>query len=159
MTDFVINAKKEMAKQPDESFDVTLTRRGKLIESIFNYANFLKQKPELWQFVPCDDNNVPLVEPKDYADILEKGGSVYSWDDDKSEYEAAKSRVLFTDFEYKEMPGCHYAINGNFALILDKFRPHVTTNKNMSMLIETLEDIAPYNLTLSETALKLINGK
>ena len=57
MTDFVIS---------QWSMDLTKKQR----ERIANYANFLKQKLEIWQVVPCklvDGVWVVLEEPKYYG--------------------------------------------------------------------------------------------
>jgi len=51
-----------------------------------NYANFIKQKPEIWMFIPCDENGNVLEEP------IETIGGVEMY---SKRYQQAKERCLF----------------------------------------------------------------
>lgn len=125
---------------------------------IVSYAKFLKQKPELWMFVACDDNNVPLVEPENWANFVEYSGvSVPNLKPEFYAYHAAKSRVLFDGILYSG----NWKDEGQTCHVLT-----VRSSKKISFGIgfkngihQTLEDLAPYNLTLTETAIKQINGE
>lgn len=102
---------------------------------IIEYAKFLKQKLELWMFVPCDlDGNV-----------LEKAceSSVKGCRDCAcSEYEKAKKRCLFEILSYEEDSKNYWYFGiTEFNLIgVDK--------------VEIVESLATYGLTLTETAKK-----
>lgn len=97
MVEFVLNAKKHMSREnnPNLQFEKLLTKRGILIESIFNYANFLSQPLTLGMFVPCVNGEV-IKEPKKKY----KGGqtvvfSTNQFTKEYSDYLKAKERVLF----------------------------------------------------------------
>ncbi|MBG0514076.1 hypothetical protein [Elizabethkingia meningoseptica] len=86
MTDFVINSnEKRMSSNPYNERDYD----NDFICEVVEYAKFLKQPLALWMFVPCDENNVPLMKP-DYLG----GETSKRWND----YDYAKSRVLFEGF-------------------------------------------------------------
>ena len=65
-----------------------------------NFDNFLEKPLKLGYFIPCDENDVPLEEPKRWNDYLE---FPESFDGNKEWYELyayqeAKKRVLFEGF-------------------------------------------------------------
>ena len=59
-----------------------------------NYANFIKQKPEILMFIPCDENGNVLEEP------IETIGGVEMY---SKRYQQAKERCLFEGFECEEI--------------------------------------------------------
>lgn len=61
------------------------------------YANFISQKPELWMFVPCDEEGNVLVEPKLDGKYGNSDSSLY--DADILNYRQAQSKVLFKNVE------------------------------------------------------------
>ena len=70
------------------------------------YANFVSQKPELWMFVPCDEDGKVLEEPEQYNSWLNKksidwGKVPFNIDLHTFEkYKKAQSKVLFSlEFE------------------------------------------------------------
>ncbi|HFI4796469.1 TPA: hypothetical protein ACGQK4_002188 [Elizabethkingia anophelis] len=118
------------------------------VESIRAYAEFLKQPLELWMFIPCDENNVPLMKP-DYL-----GGETYKrWND----YDYAKSRVLFEGFEIEQSKSRigFYLPEYNcidYSIVQNNF-------SSPSKYLTTIEDLIIYSgLTLTETAIKQIYG-
>lgn len=61
------------------------------------YANALSQTPRLGHFIPCDENDVPLEDPKNYVSALELGvGEHY---EKALNYQQACDRVLFEGFK------------------------------------------------------------
>ena len=61
------------------------------------YAHFLKKPLKLGYFIPCDENDVPLEEPKrwkDYLDFPESFDGNKEWYELYA-YQEAKKRVLF----------------------------------------------------------------
>ena len=74
----------------------------KLLNKIFNYANFLNQPLKLEMFVPCDEDGNVLEEPKNYKQWERKAlNTPYDLDLIKYEqYQQAKEKVLFEGFEY-----------------------------------------------------------
>ena len=70
------------------------------LSEIINYTNFVSQKPELWMFVPCDEEGNVLEEPKlpyekaTWCDKCEELNPEYS------KWYKAQSKVLFSlEFE------------------------------------------------------------
>lgn len=140
MTDFVLNARLDMEKLPNEDFRETISRRGVLIESMFNYANFLKQPLELWMFVPCDEKGNVLNRPN--------GGMREQDDRIHNNYHQAKERCLFEGFEF---------IGEDYKSIFARVR----WDLNREMLVAyfdkmNIEDLIQYNLQLTQTAIKQI---
>ena len=120
------------------------------------YSKFLKQTPQLWMFVPCklvDGVWVVLEEPKLSKDFWDKGEVSKEWE----QYQQAKERCYFEGFEVKER-NCNeakfkYIENGLIAV----FYYNKTTNSfEENADFKTLEDLIPYNLTLTATAQKEI---
>lgn len=75
-------------------------------ELTIKYATFLKQKLELWMFIPCkivDGVWVVLEEPKSKGDVQKFKNDSFDynayWDKQNKEYQEAKDRVLFEGFE------------------------------------------------------------
>lgn len=148
MTEFVIRENDNWEKETE-----LMTH----FNNVVRYAEFLKQKPELYQFVPCDDNNVPLVEPKG-TDLENSFFEMQVDYNDERLYEAAKSRVLFEGFyidSSRTQTRLDLITNGEIPIAY--FDP--SGQWFIKGNIDTIEDLAPYNLTLSETSLKLINSK
>lgn len=87
MTDYVFEQKRPIPSADLHEMDYYY-KEYEIVEKIFNYANFLKQPLKLGMFVPCDENDVPLDEPKDYEHNVKK-----------REYQQAKERVIFEGFE------------------------------------------------------------
>jgi hypothetical protein len=117
------------------------------------YSKFLKQTPQIWMFVACklvDGVWVVLELPKvcictDLCSLCK-------------EYQQAKERCYFDGWEYDGMEeGFIYIKKDDTLLIFD------TENKTLMFLntmvtdnISTIEDLIPYNLTLTATAQKEI---
>ena len=62
-----------------------------------NFDNFLEKPLKLGYFIPCDENDVPLEEPKrwkDYLDFPESFDGNKEWYELYA-YQEAKQRVLF----------------------------------------------------------------
>jgi len=86
MVDFVIS---------QWSIDLTPIQR----ERIQKYANFLKQALKLGMFVPCDENDVPLVEPEMDMFFTATTDGMAIYENAVYDYQQAKDRVLFEGFE------------------------------------------------------------
>ena len=104
---------------------------------LYDYANFLSQKLELWMFVPCDENGNVL----EYKEPYEDGTNI--------QYQQAKDRVLFEGFEVE----------------IDKHeRIFLNNEKSQTVFIglgwtfenENIESLIEYKPTLTATALKQI---
>ena len=113
------------------------------------YANFVSQKPELWMFVPCDEDGNVLEEPEQYNSWLNKksidwGKVPFNIDLHTFEkYQQAQYRVLFR-WELRK--------DNSVGLINWSDRIHLSIYK-------TLEDLPEHykrNMKLTETALKQI---
>ena len=119
------------------------------------YANFVSQKPELWMFVPCDEEGNVLEEPEQYNSWLNKTG--IDWEKVPfnidlhtfEKYKKAQSKLLFKGWKYEgaliDKNGTYY---GNYLdLSTDDF-------KTLEIILYLLEDYSLFELT--ETALKQI---
>jgi len=125
------------------------------------YSKFLKQTPQIWMFVPCKLVNgvwSVLEEPKrPWQDSIIEEGLHERYKQELSEYQQAKERCYFEGFEVKER-NCNeakfkYIENGLIAV----FYYNKTTNSfEENADFKTLEDLIPYNLTLTATAQKEI---
>lgn len=102
-----------------------------------NYANFLKQPLKLGMFVPCDEYDVHLEK---CAECLDSYNLIC--ETHKIEFEQAKERVLFKGFE---LLNDELFINGKLFWV-GKFDGN-----------ETVEDLIPINIILTDYAIKQLN--
>lgn len=96
MVDFVLSKAKSLGIGGDTYQDFYL--------KISNYATFLKQSLKLGFFIPCDENDVPLVEPKGWKAYIQTNGWKSLHPDALircRNYAKAKENVLFEGFELK----------------------------------------------------------
>jgi hypothetical protein len=94
------------------------------LNKIFNYANFLSQPLTLGMFVPCDDNNVPLKEPKGWKAFIQENGwkSLHSDALNRCRlYVQAKDKVLFEGFKYLKDDEGYYLEHNNVTLFPEEF--------------------------------------
>lgn len=114
--------------------------RGKMLDEIGSYAEFLKQPLKLEMFVPCDEEgNVIIID-------TEHKENPKSWSEDEiKQYSKAKEKVLFEGFEVK----------GNYLMYYDFMYMMIYELENKT--IESIIDEIPNNhLTLIHNALKQI---
>lgn len=104
------------------------------------YANFLKKPLELGMFVPCDEDGNVLEKPNEFASV-----GVF-------EYQQAKERVLFKGVEYSNEGIKELSINGKVIW----FKNAIDYE---SWYYQTIEDLIPYELELTESAIKQIGYK
>lgn len=124
---------------------------------ITNYANFLSQSLRLEMFVPCNKEGNVLKEPTN----LEKMQA--SWADNPiddvfykvRDFNKAKEKVLFEGFNYiKELRNSggnytHILKKDDFEIYIQWGGFHISGKKE----IKTIEDLVPYNLTLTKNAI------
>lgn len=112
-----------------------------------NHVNFLKQKLELWMFVPCK-----LVEG---VWVPIKGKENHFIRKELDEFREAKNRVLFEGFELFEMSAGLNVIRETlkFSQVFASYNsePFYKCNGH-----NTIEDLVKYNLELTPTAKKQI---
>ena len=141
MTDFVIYQYEKLKNKEINTLDYA-----------FNtgiYAHFLKKHLKLGYFIPCDENDVPLEEPKHY-DLWKKHGSFTQYGESIvykcNKFYEAKQRVLFEGFEYdKENDWVTY---NEFA----RFFVSELQNGKVEDLFKLIKD----EITLTETSKKEI---
>ena len=117
------------------------------------YDNFLSQPLELWMFVPCDENDNVLEEPKeDNSKYWNKGVdgefNHNKFIDEKIQYLQAKERVLFEGFKLIE--------NSKLIKIV---RQNGDINKSVGFGFSkvkerTIESLVFMDLTLTPNAIK-----
>jgi hypothetical protein len=104
-----------LSNQPEglevQSINAQQSDRTRRYYQNISYANFLKMTLELWMFVPCGENNVPLEEPDKENFIFEEHPELpdnpKEYDEEKfneylKQFQQAQSRVLFEWFDYEE---------------------------------------------------------
>ena len=144
MTDFVLEQSEILHKEKNRNFNLGLLD---FTTDLIKYARFLKQPLELYMFVPCDENNIPLKKQtmyysEEYIGKL-KGIEVEVAklvNRKISDYYFAKKRCLFEEFIYD---GFKYIECKNYCINIS----------NLPKL--TIEHLIKHNLTLTETAIKL----
>lgn len=121
---------------------------------IAKYAKFLSQPLKISMFIVCDENQVPLEEPRmEYYDSMTGWNcpeDARNYQDKLESYNKAKSNVLFEDFS---LIGNNHVEHKGFVVGLG-FK---------NGIFKTIEDLTKHNntkniLTLTENAVKLING-
>jgi hypothetical protein len=142
MTDFVLKQLNE------ENSRVKPIRE--VLNSLENYANFLKQPLQLGFFVPCDENG-NVLDPSDAFRSCEKG-FVYS---------KAKENVLFNGFVFEESQ--KEALKNNTQLSVSIYTEnsfYITHRLNGKCHawfgLKTVEDLIKCKIELSKTAIKQI---
>jgi len=133
-------------------------------QNIQNYANFLKQPIEIWQFIPCklvDGNWVVLEEPKYYMDWYKWGSFskygesiVKECSDYHNDLKEAKEIVIFEGFELVDS-GFSDSLN-LLCVRENKFIGSVIKGELITQF-ETIGDLTKYNLELTQTAIKTLN--
>lgn len=134
MTDFVLQFEQNEAKSPE------LRNFLKGVDTVVNYAKFLKQPLTLGMFVPCDENGNVLQEPElcnEFFSVDEE--EVY--EHELYLFETAEEKVLFKGFVL--IGNTVDNINGNC------FFTEYLRGRNV-------EDLIHMNLTLTESAIKQI---
>ena len=152
MKDFVLEIENEIKKE--DYLIVTWQTKVSEIDRIFNYANFLNQPLKKGMFVPCDENDEVLEEPKkeNYTDSTGFVNNAYFIE--TNDYQKAKEKVIFEGFEitncqnefkkkYIGIITFLYKLNISFTTF-DSFRTGKTNQ------IKTIEDLIPYNLELTQ---------
>lgn len=136
MTDFVIE-KYETTSNP------TLFE-----ETVFNYANFLKQPLEIGMFVPCDN----------YGNVLEQNCDVINErcrDCSCREFQKAQSKVLFEGFSFEDfsfIESCYCLLtNENIVLkyCFETYETLIRDDDGNYVNSNSIEDLIPYNLDLA----------
>lgn len=158
MVDFVLEQNKFLEiitdnYTPPETLSSNIVR---LFLKQFNYANFLKKLLELGQFIACKDG-VPLEEPnpKDFDDT--KWDYQAAW----SQWNEAKSLVLFEGLEAISFSN---STDLGIRKLSGKFQGDLCMKENGKFCdfdndfqkLKMIDDLTGYDLTLTETAMKLI---
>lgn len=147
MTDFVLEQNEKLRKDIHDNYNKLLIPQ--CCDRIFNYANFLKKPLKLGYFIPCDENDVPLEEPKHY-DLWKKHGSFTQYGESIvykcNKFYESKQRVLFEGFEYDGLY-IEYKINN-----LNRFFKDELRKGTIEDLLVQIDD----KIKLTETAKKEI---
>jgi hypothetical protein len=160
MTDFVLEVLKSAKPLNMAYFEFNIQK----LKRIENFSKFLKQKLELWMFVPCkivNDVWVVLKEPKNKnfseEEKMAKIDMQYN-----QEYQEAKDRVLFEGFEVESLEVYliwiyikeYNSDKGDFRIQYAKKSKSFWYSFNE---FKTVEDLVQYNLPLTPTAQKQIS--
>jgi hypothetical protein len=144
-TDFVLEV--------ENNFDNSKYNQNYWYEKIVNHAKTLKLKPELWMFVPTDENGNILEEPQMYERKLGFDEVDYEYDETEvKQYQTALSKVWFKGWQYDgKEDGFVYFKNNNKLLIFDIEKNTIEFIENiLTYSIQTIEHLTPYNLEITE---------
>jgi len=135
--------------------------RARRFYLIQKYADFLLKGILKEMFVPCDENDVPLVEPKDYDFFIGGyGGHIDVTFQEYKQYQQAKNRVLFKGFKVRDYRhGSLYSktITDETGLIHLFWFDKITETWEVSVGLTTIESLTKFGgIELTETALKEI---
>jgi len=98
MTKFVLERKEYWEKAFRSATGSVEDYRASHSEDCEDYANFISRKPELFQFIPCDELGIPIANKIIDIDKLKLDGPIDKQEELKKEYETALKKVLFKDF-------------------------------------------------------------
>lgn len=132
MVDFVLNQGETSTFDTDQG-DWYFKEQSKL-DKIRSYDNFLKQTLALWMFVPCDEDGNVLELP-----TKENSFNTIDHENRMIEYQQAKKRCLFEDFEMDNSFVTHKSHNSFFY-------------PTSCLHEKTIEYLVKYNLELTPTA-------
>ncbi len=138
MTDFVLLESSSVKREIASQYNFAL--------KVGNYAKFLRQKPERWMFVPCDEKGIPLEKVSSYH--LEYGRTKAS-ELRHAKYLLAEEKCLFSSIRHAE--------NHNMIIL-----GHRVLFMGDTILYKTIEELVPMlkdsklELPLTKTAINLI---
>lgn len=146
MEDFVLKT----VQTPFENEAICWEQTQKRLDAIYRYAQFLKQKPELWMFVACVDGNVlQMPQPTDGDD------GNWNYQARFNQYQQAKQKCLFEGFEVVEDNRYFITVgSGTQQISFDKETPSVASKNDKE--IKTISEICQFNLPLTQTAIDKI---
>jgi len=121
----------------------------------YQHAKTLKLKPELWMFVPTDENGNVLEEPYNYK-IYDPGYSGTEKDIDFIEcqkYQTALSKVWFNGW-FLHLINEEFIRIGNRKCFLTNYKDSdnwfLNAPHDNSIQIQTIEQLIPHNLEITE---------
>lgn len=122
----------------------------KFVKKVINYANLLSLTPEKWMFIACDSEGNVLEEP------THNGKSIETFSEVLIEYKQAKKRCYFEGFECDgNGDGFIYLKKDDLLLIFDnESKTLLLLNSSKECNIYSIEDLIPFNLTLTAAAQK-----
>lgn len=130
-----------------------LQASARYIYSTSNYAKLLEKYLKLEMFVPCDEDYNVFIEPN-ILDHRYSGIDINDFEPDLKEYQQAKEKVLFEGWYFDaEADNFIYLKNKDLMLIFDKLSNEFELISNYFYIIETVEDLAQFNLTLNQSAI------
>ena len=143
MTDYVLKINDNEPKAKNfSSFTEIANYKKEGFEKIFNYAKFLKQPLTLGMFVPCDEDGNVMEEPNHFP----TGNNTLEVEvqNKKNQFQQAKERVLFEGFEVDFSDGVINPFLEQYPIGFYDLKEWVLSDK-----FKTIEDLTPYNLTLT----------
>lgn len=111
-----------------------------------SYAKFLSQPLAHWMFVPVAEDGEVLEKPQDTDGV--------NYEQALKEYWQAKSRCLFEGFEVKYYESAIYFDNTEGSELFQYRKRQKQFRGDGYSLLETIEDLIPYGLTLTENGIK-----
>jgi hypothetical protein len=150
MTDFIEKIRDIM----NEKAPLKENKALKYFDLVFNYSDFLKTKIELGMFFPFDEKGNPVKEP----DVDFDGTNQLYF----NRYQLILDKVLFKGFiiENGYIQANRDTLYLNNQDGLDIASKNETYDKNFiwDVGFKTIEDLIPYNIKLTDVAIKRIFG-
>lgn len=148
-----------------QQFDLLFTDKISsytFIDRVIKYSKFLKKSIEKNMFVPCDESNNILEEPKNYNEWVKKSlNTKYDLDLSKyEEYQKAKQRVLFDGWEFfqNSLSGAETGVRNEVVfddnvIYFYEDRPAMFVSADLTFRtpISTIEDLLKTSLDLKIT--------
>ena len=151
MTDFIEKVRNII----NEKAPLKESKALEYFDLVFNYSDFLKTRLELGMFFPFDEEGNPLEEPND--DFTEGLESEYY-----KNYNKQMSNVLFKGFiiesGYIQANRDTLYLNNQDGLDIASKNESQDKNFIWDVGFKNIEDLIPYNIQLTDVAIKRIFG-
>lgn len=146
LEDFVLEIEQKTPKATNfSSFTTIVNYEKEMYSKIISYANFLKQSLTLGMFIPTDENGNVLELPTPQSSF-----STINYELRTMDYQQVKSKVIFEGFEVKEQDEeTTFISNGIIKIYFSNNEIEFETN-DYNGYLETIKDLIPYNLTLTD---------
>jgi hypothetical protein len=138
-TDFVLEQKRPIPSADLHESDYYY-QEYEILEKITQHAKTLKLKPELWMFVPTDEN----------GNVLKETNRSTHTNLECEKYQAALSKVWFNGFEVIKYDHHYYLTYDKIAIYFFENGEVKLENKYNPYNINFIEDLTRHNLEITE---------
>jgi hypothetical protein len=123
-------------------------------ERVLHYSVKLSLTPRLGHFIPCDENDVPLVKPEQpWQDSIMEQALHARYKMELHKYQKACDRVLFEGFYIDKMSNDVSRVK-NLSFTIFWYNLFKKNEWSLSQGIMTYEDLIKYNFLLTDAGAK-----